>query len=78
MSDASAGKKALKSGTTLLWIVVGEDGSVRRVKVSRSLSRHQDAMAVDAVKKWKFELATKRGIPVAVELGVEVEFHPYH
>ena len=69
--------KVVQSDSTLLSIVVAEDGSVQSVKVSRSLNRNLDAKAIDAVKKWKFEPATKKGIPVAVELMVEVDFHLY-
>jgi periplasmic protein TonB len=73
----NAGKKSRRAGSTVLTIVVGEDGTVRSAKVLRSLNRDLDAKAVDAVKQWKFEPATKKGAPVAVELGVEVEFHLY-
>jgi TonB family protein len=72
-----AGKKVVDAGSTFLLIVVGEDGSVRSVKVSRSLNRDLDAKAVEAVKTWRFEPGTKKSIPVAVELGVQVDFHSY-
>ena len=68
-------KKSGKTGSTMLRIVVGEDGTVRSAKVLESFNRDLDAKAIDAVKRWKFEPATKKGVPVAVELGVEVDFH---
>jgi periplasmic protein TonB len=71
------GKRAVDVGSTSLLIVVAEDGSVRSVKVSRSLNRDLDTKAVEAVKTWRFEPGTKKGIPVAVELGVNVDFHSY-
>jgi outer membrane biosynthesis protein TonB len=32
---------------------------------------------VEAVTKWRFSPAEKDGQPVAVELGVQVDFHLY-
>jgi protein TonB len=75
--EGSAGKKVVEAGSTILSIVVGEDGSVRNVKVSQGLKRDLDEKAIDAVKQWKFEPATRNGAPVAVELAVKVDFHLY-
>jgi protein TonB len=33
-----------------------------------------DARAIEAVKQWRFQLATKDGGPVNVQISVEVEF----
>jgi TonB family protein len=77
IKEENAGKKVAFSGSTTLLIVVGEDGSVRSVKVLRSLNRDLDAKAIDAVKQWKFEPATKKGTPVSVELAVQIDFHLY-
>jgi len=74
---ARAGKKVVEAGSTVLSIVVGEDGSVRDVKVFKSLKRELDAKAIEAVKRWKFDPATKKGVPVAVQLAVQVDFHLY-
>jgi protein TonB len=57
--------------------VVDEDGSVRTVKVLKSLNRVLDGKAIGAVKQWRFDPATKNGTPVAVEMAVEVTFHLY-
>ncbi|PYY04179.1 MAG: hypothetical protein DMG69_31130 [Acidobacteria bacterium] len=72
-----SGKKVAKRGSTILRIVVGEDGTVRSAKVLESFNRDLDAKAIEAVKQWKFEPALKKGVPVAVELGVQVDFHLY-
>jgi outer membrane biosynthesis protein TonB len=45
--------------------------------VSKSLNHYYDAKAIDAVRQWKFEPATTKGKPVAVEMGVAVSFHMY-
>jgi TonB family protein len=70
-------RQAKYQGTVLLWVVVGPDGRPRDVKVSRSLGMGLDQKAVDAVRKWRFEPALKDGVPVAVQVNVEVNFHLY-
>ena len=70
----SKGKKPAKTGSTILMLVVGDDGTVRSVKVFESFNHDLDAKAIDAVKQWKFEPAAKKGIPVAVEFAVKVDF----
>jgi TonB family protein len=73
----SVGKKVVKEGVSVLSIVIAEDGSVRSAKVLKSLDRDLDAKALEVVKQWKFEPATKKGVPVAVEMAAEVNFHLY-
>ena len=70
-------RKAHWQGTVLLWVVVGPDGKVHDVKVSRSLGLGLDEKAVEAVRIWKFDPARKNGQPVAVEMTIEVNFHMY-
>jgi TonB family protein len=36
-----------------------------------------DEKAIDAVKKWRFSPGLKGGIPVAVQVNVEVSFRLY-
>jgi TonB family protein len=73
----SVGKKVVKEGVSVLSIVIAEDGSVRSAKVLKSLDRDLDAKALEVVKQWKFEPATKKGVPVAVEMAAQVNFHLY-
>ena len=73
----NAGKKVKRTGLTMLKIVVGEDGTVLNATVFKSFDHDLDAKAIEAVKQWKFEPATKKGVPVAVELMVEVNFRLY-
>ena len=73
----SAGQKVVRTGSTLVRIIVGEDGTVWSAKVLESFNGDLDAKAIDAVKQWKFEPALKKGVPVAVEFAVKVDFHLY-
>ena len=70
-------RKAKYQGTVVLWCVVGADGRVHDVRVSRSLGLGLDEKAMEAVKQWKFEPARKDGQPVAVQINIEVNFRLY-
>jgi TonB family protein len=63
------------SGTVLIGLVVSSHGDPKNVHVVRSLDKDVDQSAVDAVKQWRFEPATKDGKPVAVRVSVEIRFH---
>ncbi len=56
---------------------MGPDGQPRDIKVARAIEQGLDAKAVEAVRTWKFEPATKDGKPVAVLVNVEVQFRLY-
>jgi len=58
-------------------VVVGPDGQPLDIKVARSLGHGLDEKAIDAIKTWKFEPATKDGKPVPVQLMIEVNFRLY-
>lgn len=74
----SAGKTSVKTHPFMLKIVIGEDGTVQSAEVFESSNNHDlDAKAIEAAKQWRFEPATKRGVPVAVQLAVKVDFHLY-
>jgi protein TonB len=58
----------------VLGLTVDERGRVRDVHVTRSSDKRLDQNAIDAVKQWKFNPATRNGKPVAVFTSVEVDF----
>jgi len=70
-------RQAKYQGSVVLWIVVGQDGRVRDVRIARTLGMGLDEKAMEAVRKWKFEPAKKDGRPVAVQVNVEVNFRLY-
>jgi TonB family protein len=61
----------------VLWVVVGPDGRVRDIRVSRSLGMGLDEKAIDAVRQWRFEPSRKDGQPVPVQVSIEVNFRLY-
>jgi periplasmic protein TonB len=60
-------------GTVILQAVIDEQGSVREVKVLRSIPLLDDA-AVQAVAQWKFTPTLLNGTPVPVVMTVTVGF----
>jgi periplasmic protein TonB len=64
---------ARKEGTVILQAVIDENGSVREVKVLRSIQLLDDA-AVRAVSQWKFTPTLLNGVPVPVVMTVTVGF----
>jgi TonB family protein len=70
-------RKAKYQGTVVLWVVVGPDGRVRDMRVSRTLGMGLDEKAIDAVRQWRFEPARKNGQPVPVQVSIEVNFRLY-
>ena len=75
--DPRYSREALKKriqGTVVLWVVVEPDGTASRIRVQKSLGYGLDEEAIEAVKKWRFEPSRKNGIPVAVQINIEVNF----
>jgi TonB family protein len=60
--------------TVVLRAVVGRDGLVHDLRVVRRVDAELDSMAIEWVKKWKFEPAKKNDETVAVETNLEVKF----
>ena len=58
----------------MLDVLIGEDGSVRDVKVMRSVPL-LDAAAIEAVRQWRFTPTLLNGLPVQVIMTVTVTFN---
>jgi protein TonB len=70
-----AARRAGAQGTTVLRVRVKADGSVGEVVVEQSAGHTElDASAVDAVGRWRFEPARRRGSPVEVWIHLPVRF----
>jgi TonB family protein len=64
------------TGTVIVYAVIHADGSVSNVKVLRGVDDRLDRYACDAVAQWKFQPATKNGVPVDVEATFQIPFRP--
>ena len=62
------------SGTVIIEASIAEDGSVRDVKVLRSVPL-LDTSASDAVRQWRFTPTLLNGVPVQVIMTVTVTFN---
>lgn len=67
-------REAHVSGVVILEAVIAEDGSVRDVRVLRSIPL-LDQAAVDAVRQWRFTPTLLNGAPVPVIMTVTVAFN---
>jgi len=67
-------RQAKFQGTVMLSVVVGTDGRPREIRVQRSLGMGLDEKAAAAVRGWKFRPGMKDGVPVAVQVNIEVVF----
>ena len=65
---------AKHQGSVLVSIVIDADGSVRNVKLLRSLGFGLDEAAYEAVRTWQFQPSMKDGQPLAVSANVELNF----
>lgn len=70
-------KQARYQGTSVLWLIIGEDGAPRDIRIAKPLGMGLDEEAVRSVSTWKFDPAKKDGSPVPVMINVEVNFRLY-
>src|SRR5579884_3868113 len=68
-------REAKHQGTVVLQVVVGTDGRTHDIRVTQSLGMGLDEKAIEAIRGWKFEPSRKDGVPVAVLVDIEVNFH---
>ena len=72
-----AARKKKINGQVTLSLIVTTEGTVRDVKVTKSLEAGLDQQSIAAVSTWKFKPAMKDGKPVAVQLNAETTFRTY-
>jgi TonB family protein len=62
------------SGTTLVQIVVGEDGTARNINVLRPLGLGLDEKGMESIRAWRFKPGVKDGAAVSVLASIEINF----
>lgn len=70
-------RHAKYQGTVVLGIVIDKAGKICRIRLERPLGMGLDENAMEEVKKWRFNPATRNGEPVAVAMNIEVSFNLY-
>jgi TonB family protein len=71
------GRKAKVEGTVTLRITVSKDGEAQDITVEKKLGYGLDEEAVKVVKKWKFQAASRDGVPMDQRIVVQVNFRLY-
>jgi TonB family protein len=68
-----AAKRTGVEGKVTVWMYVNEDGSVTRIETRSSPNELLTGAAVDALRRWRFEVPVEDGrrIPFMVEYSVE-------
>lgn len=66
--------RAKANGVVLLRAVVDVTGAVGDVRVVQELEPSQDAACREALEKWIFKPARRRGAPVPMRISVEMHF----
>jgi TonB family protein len=62
-------------GSSILWVVVDEQGLPAEIYVASPLGYGLDDLAVIAVANWKFAPARLNGKPVRAQMTIAIEFH---
>ena len=66
-----------ESGTVMVQATIGVDGFPESITVTRgSGSRDLDRAAVDAVRRWRFQPATRDGRPTTGMVNIPITFNP--
>ena len=71
-------RKRKIEGVVTLAAVITSAGQTTQIRVLASRGYGLDEKAIEAVRNWKFKPATKNGIPVSVEMALEISFRLYH
>ncbi|MGO9094873.1 MAG: TonB family protein [Bryobacteraceae bacterium] len=71
---SEAARRAKLQGSTLLYVEIYPDGYAHHIRTLRMLGLGLDAMAIAAVRQWRFKPSTRDGQPVIVRAEIEVNF----
>jgi protein TonB len=68
-------RKAKIQGTVLARVLIGSDGLVKNVRITRGLSYGLDEQAIQAAYQLRFRPAMKGGQPVSFWVPVNIDFN---
>ncbi len=63
-------------GEVVLYAIIRRDGTVDSIQVLQSLDPQLDYNAMQALARWKFRAAERKGKPIELETIVHIPFHP--
>lgn len=64
-------------GSVVIDAIIDDTGKVLRPQIIRPLGMGLDEKAIEAIQTWRFKPGTRKGQPVMVEMGVEIDFNLY-
>jgi TonB family protein len=74
---SKAARAAKYQGLVVVGVIIGADGTVSDVWVTRKAGLGLDQETLRAVRTWKFQPAVKAGKPVPVLASIQSQFHLY-
>jgi TonB family protein len=77
-SFSDSARELRVSGSTLIALIVDEQGLPGQFKIVRPLGLGLDERAIAAISQYRFAPATNDGKPIKVELSIDVNFQIYH
>ena len=63
-------------GLVVLDVVLSRSGQIEDARVRRSFRPDFDKACIEAVRQWRFQPATQKGIPVTFDFTMRCEFSP--
>jgi len=67
-------RDARLQGTVILLALIGSDGRIGDLTVTHAVGMGLDEKAIEAVRRWKFQPAQKKGKPVAAQVRINLDF----
>jgi TonB family protein len=74
---SQAARAAKYQGLVIVGVIVGADGTISDIWVTKKAGLGLDQETVRAVRTWKFQPAVKAGKPVPVLASIQSQFHLY-
>jgi TonB family protein len=69
-----AAKRSGIEGKVTVWMYVNEEGAVTRIETRSSSSELLTGAAVEALRRWRFEVPVENGVRVPFRVEYSVEF----
>lgn len=73
--DTPASLKAVRGGSVLMNVLVGTDGGIEAVRMlDETTDSDLNKAALGAIRHWRFNAGSHRGVPVSVWVPVRLDF----
>ena len=69
-----AARQAHAQGTVAIYAVIGKDGGLSKLQIVSGVTSGLNAASLEAVRQWKYQPVTCEGIPVEIEVVIQVNY----